>query len=90
MDELSDWLGMERTTLVRNLRPLERDGLLELSGTGRGGKVSVSLTSKGRKELAEAMPAWRAAQQAVVKTLGEERWSAILNDLERAALALTK
>jgi AraC-like DNA-binding protein len=35
MDELSDWLGMERTTLVRNLRPLERDGLLELSGTGR-------------------------------------------------------
>ena len=90
MDELSDWLGMERTTLVRNLRPLERDGLLELSGTGRGGKVSVSLTPKGKKELAEAMPAWRAAQQAVVKTLGEQRWSAILTDLERAALALTK
>ena len=90
MDELSDWLGMERTTLVRNLRPLERDGLLELSGTGRGGKVSVSLTPKGKKELAEAMPAWHAAQQAVVKTLGEERWSAILTDLERAGLALTK
>jgi len=26
MAELSDWLGMERTTLVRNLRPLQRDG----------------------------------------------------------------
>ena len=90
MDELSDWLGMERTTLVRNLRPLERDGLVELRGTGRGGKVSVSLTSNGKKELAGAMPAWRAAQRAVVKTLGEERWSAILTDLERAALALTK
>ena len=90
MDELSDWLGMERTTLVRNLRPLERDGLVQLSGTGRGGKVSVSLTAKGKKELAEALPAWRAAQRAVVKTLGEERWSAILTDLERAALALTK
>lgn len=90
MDQLSDWLGMERTTLVRNLRPLERDGLVELSGTGRGGKVSLSLTAKGKKELAEAMPAWRAAQQAAVKTLGAERWSAILTDLERAALALTK
>ena len=90
MDELSDWLGMERTTLVRNLRPLQRDGLVQLSGTGRGGKVSVSLTGKGKKELAEVLPAWRAAQQAVVKTLGEERWSAILTDLERAALALTK
>ena len=90
MDELSDWLGMERTTLVRNLRPLQRDGLVQLSGTGRGGKVSVSLTAKGKKELAEALPAWRAAQQAVVKTLGEERWSSILTDLERAALALSK
>ncbi len=90
MEELSDWLGMERTTLVRNLRPLERDGLVKLSGTGRGGKVSVSLTANGKKELAEAMPAWRAAQQAVVKTLGEQRWSVILADLERAALALTK
>ncbi len=90
MEELSDWLGMERTTLVRNLRPLERDGLVKLSGTGRGGKVSVSLTANGKKELAEAMPAWSVAQQAVVKTLGEQRWSVILADLERAALALTK
>jgi len=35
------------------------------------------------------MPAWRAAQRAVVKTLGEHRWSTILSDLERATLALT-
>lgn len=90
MDDLSDWLGMERTTLVRNLRPLERDGLVQLKGTGRGRKVSVSLTAQGKKELAAAMPAWRAAQEAVVKTLGEERWSGILSDLERAALVLTK
>jgi len=88
MEELSDWLGMERTTLVRNLRPLERDGLLEITGAGRGGRVSVSISAKGRKDLEKAMPAWRAAQQAVVKTLGEHRWSAILSDLDRAALAL--
>lgn len=88
MAELSEWLGMERTTLVRNLGPLERDGLLRLSGKGRGGKVAVSLTSKGKSFLDKLMPDWRAAQQAVVKTLGEERWSAILADLDRAALAL--
>lgn len=90
MEELSDWLGMERTTLVRNLRPLQRDGLVEMTGTGRGGRVSVSITPKGKKDLAKVMPAWRATQQAVVKTLGEQRWSAILSDLEHAALALNK
>jgi len=30
MAELSDWLGMERTTLVRNLRPLQRDGFVKV------------------------------------------------------------
>jgi len=88
MEELSDWLGMERTTLVRNLRPLERDGLVDIAGAGRGGRVSVSISAKGKKDLEKARPAWRAAQQAVIKTLGRERWSAILSDLDRAALAL--
>lgn len=90
MEELSDWLGMARTTLVRNLRPLERDGLVRLDGIGRGGRVLVSITAKGRKDLEKAMPAWRTAQQAVVKTLGEQRWSAILTDLDRAAQTLKK
>ena len=39
----SDWLGMDRTTLVRNLRPLERDGLVKSTGHGRGNKVSLTL-----------------------------------------------
>ena len=78
----------ERTTLVRNLGPLERDGLVKLSGKGRGGKVTVEITPKGKSALAKLMPDWRAAQQAAVKTLGEERWSAILSDLKRVAQAL--
>src|SRR5262245_9988433 len=44
MAELSDWLGLERTTLVRNLRPLERDGLVEMAGAGRGRRVSISIS----------------------------------------------
>jgi len=74
MAELSDWLGMDRTTLVRNLRPLQRDGLVNVGGGGRG----------------RLRPAWKSAQNAAVKTLGEQRWSAILSDLETAALALNK
>ncbi|EDY15832.1 transcriptional regulator, MarR family [Chthoniobacter flavus Ellin428] len=90
MAELSDWLGMERTTLVRNLRPLQRDGLVKVMGGGRGNLVELTITPKGREQLEKLMPAWRAAQSAVVKTLGEQRWSAVLSDLETAALALNK
>jgi len=90
MAELSDWLGMERTTLVRNLRPLQRDGLVQAAGGGRGNRVELSITTKGRKQVEQLAPAWRSAQSAAVKTLGEKRWSAILSDLETAALALNK
>jgi DNA-binding PadR family transcriptional regulator len=89
MAELSDWLGMERTTLVRCLRPLQRDGLVRVTGGGRGGRVKVAITGKGRKALARLLPRWRAAQDEVVRTLGKQRWSAIINDLEQAALKLT-
>ena len=90
MAELSDWLGMERTTLVRNLRPLERDGWVEVGGGGRGRLVELAIAPKGRRQLEKLTPAWRAAQSAVVKTLGEKRWSEVLSDLESAALALNK
>jgi DNA-binding MarR family transcriptional regulator len=90
MEELSGFLGMERTTLVRNLRPLERDEWVHVAGGGRGSRVALSITAKGRQELKKFSPAWESAQQAIIKTLGEQRWSAILADLERAVSALNK
>lgn len=84
MEQLSDWLGMDRTTLVRNLKPLGREGFLKIDGGGRGTRVGLSLTSKGKKELEKVQSAWSSAQKAMIKTLGEERWSAILTDLGKA------
>ena len=90
MADLSEWLGMDRTTLVRNLRPLERDGLVKASGKGRGNRVSLTLTAKGQSALEKFIPDWQEAQRKVVATLGEARWQEILTDLERAASALNK
>jgi DNA-binding MarR family transcriptional regulator len=88
MAELSEWLGMERTTLARNLRPLQRDGLVRVRGGGRGGHVELEITEKGRTALAKLLPAWRSAQDKVVGILGKERWSAIISDLENVAKKL--
>lgn len=88
MAELSEILGMERTTLLRNLRPLQRDGLVNVEGGGHGGFVELSLTTKGRKQIEKLAPAWESAQRTAVKVLGEKRWSALLADLDAVASAL--
>ena len=88
METMSKWLGMERTTLLRNLRPLQRDGLVTAKGGGRGGHVELELTEKGRKALAKILPAWRSAQDRAVAVLGNERWSAIIGDLDKVATQL--
>ena len=88
MAELSDCLGLERTTLVRNLQPLQRDGLVTADGGGRGRRVELAITAKGRKQVEKFMPAWESAQSTAVQVLGEKRWSALLTDLEKVASAL--
>ena len=88
METLSQWLGMERTTLLRNLRPLQRDGLVRANGGGRGGHVELELTIKGHRALAKLQPAWRSAQDRAVAILGKDRWSTIMGDLEKVATRL--
>lgn len=88
MADLSEILGMERTTLLRNLRPLQRDGLVTVEGGGHGTRVELSLTAKGRKQLEKIAPAWEAAQRTAVDVLGEKRWTALLADLDTVAAAL--
>jgi DNA-binding MarR family transcriptional regulator len=88
MADLSEILGMERTTLLRNLRPLQRDGLVSVDGGGHGGPVEISLTAKGLKQHEKFAPAWEAAQRTAVQVLGEERWTAIISDLQKVAVAL--
>ena len=75
---------------VRNLRPLERDGLIESKGGGHGVPVEIFITAKGRKHVEEFTPAWRTAQARIIDTLGEEQWSSLLDQLEKAAERIRK
>jgi len=59
--ELAGVLGVERSTLTRNLKVLERDGLIVLSEPqGRG--AIYRLTSKGSRMLSRALPLWNGVQ----------------------------
>jgi DNA-binding MarR family transcriptional regulator len=88
MADLSEMLGMDRTTLLRNLRPLQRDGLVSIEGGGHGGPVELSLTAKGRKQIEKLTPAWESAQRTAVQVLGAERWTTLIADLDKVAAAL--
>jgi DNA-binding MarR family transcriptional regulator len=72
MQEFADLMKMDRTTLTRNLKPLERRGLLSLS-TGRDRRSrSIALTPEGEKLLRKAIPLWEGVQNNLVSALGFE------------------
>jgi DNA-binding MarR family transcriptional regulator len=69
--DLAAVLGMERTTLTRNLRPLERKKLIKtVAGADRRERL-IQLTTAGLKRLAESHPLWEKAQRYVIGELGE-------------------
>lgn len=79
---LAETLVMDRTTMTRNLRPLERDGLIErVAGEEDRRTRTVRLTGRGEAALARALPLWERAQSRVIDGLGEERWRGLLADL---------
>jgi len=81
LTELAESLGMERTTLSRNLKPLERSGLIEVSAEGYRRARSASITDQGVAVMEKALPLWRSAQKKLKKRIGGETWERIQTDL---------
>ena len=73
VSELAAKLGVERTTLTRNLRPLETKGFVHTMTTETDQRVRrVELTAAGRAAAAKALPAWQQAHASVAPIL--RRW----------------
>lgn len=73
MGRLSGILAMDQTTLSRNLRPLERAGLLSIGRLETDGRVRLAhLSPEGRRLVKAALPLWTEAHERVVAALGAE------------------
>ena len=67
-------LVMDRTTLGRNLQPLERDGLIAISsGSGDRRSKELRLTEAGAARLRAAVKGWAQAQRQFEAAFGAER-----------------
>jgi DNA-binding MarR family transcriptional regulator len=74
MLELAEAMLMDRTTLVRALRPLQRDALLvTIPVPGNTRVLQMELLDAGRKQLAEALPHWKEAQAEFESRFGKSR-----------------
>lgn len=82
LTEMANTLVMDRTTLTRNLKPLEKLGLIETVEARDRRSKAFSLTEKGRETLKMGVPLWQGAQQKIVNTLGAERFEALLREVE--------
>ena len=78
---LADELGMERTTLTRNLRPLGRQKLIKTVAGADRREHFIHLAHAGVKRLDRAYPLWEKAQRHFLSHVGERNLSQL-----RAAL----
>ena len=63
-------LVLDRTTLARNLKPLEQQGLVRIEA-GEDRRVHlIRLTEAGYVLLQQALPAWEKAQSEMISRLG--------------------
>jgi DNA-binding MarR family transcriptional regulator len=90
MAELSDWLALERSALLRTLQPLIDEGYVLSQPAREGRGVELSATAAGRRRLAELQPEWEKVQAEVVAALGATRWKDLVGAMETAAARLEK
>jgi DNA-binding MarR family transcriptional regulator len=85
---LADLLGMERSALARNLKPIQRSGLVEvLQGQDRRSRLAA-LTRAGQHKLRQALPKWNDAQNELVDKLGPDQSALLIEVLSRLRIAL--
>ncbi len=82
LSTLAEHLYMDRTTLTRNLKPLEKTGLAVRERSETDARVTlVSITEAGRSRFREARRYWRQAQRKMLDLLGEDEWRALESKL---------
>jgi DNA-binding MarR family transcriptional regulator len=79
--ELAEVLGMDRTTLLRNVRPLVRRRLLKVSPAADSRRTEIRATASGRALLGRVYPDWKRAQDRALKSLEGSDWARSLETL---------
>lgn len=81
ISDLANKLGMDRTTLTRNLSVLERQGFIKISqGKDHRARI-VTTTQKGRNSVTKTISLWNEVQHKVKDQMGESSWRELMQNL---------
>lgn len=84
LTDMAQATGLDRSTLGRNLRVLEKDGLVSLS-QGKDERTRVpKLNANAKKALRIAQPLWEEAQRKMASTLPQDA----IKNLQKISSAL--
>jgi DNA-binding MarR family transcriptional regulator len=81
LGRVAERLGMDRTTLLRNVRPLVKRRLVQVALSPESRRTEIRLTPAGRALLARVYPEWKQAQAWALARLGGSEWSRKLTAL---------
>jgi DNA-binding MarR family transcriptional regulator len=85
MGALAQVLMLDRSTLTRSLRLLEKERMIEISKRAAMRQRFLKLTHSGEKALQRSLPLWRAAHARFVEAVGADYWLKLKNELELIA-----
>ncbi|WP_439599666.1 MarR family winged helix-turn-helix transcriptional regulator [Devosia sp.] len=72
LTKLAESVELDRSTLGRNMRVLQRIGLVVIRPGGDLREARLSLTAAGEERLSRAVPIWQAAQDEILRRLGAD------------------
>jgi DNA-binding MarR family transcriptional regulator len=80
-------LGMDRTTLTRNLGPLERSKLIVKAPSEDRRQRLLCLSLEGKRKLRESYSVWERVQTQFLRKIGVETFNELRQALETAEKA---
>jgi DNA-binding MarR family transcriptional regulator len=87
---LAEKVGMDRTTLTRNLRPLTRaKWVAAASGKDRRQHL-LQVTAAGKRKLVRSWPLWEEAQRQLLSQIGSQSMQELRTLLASMETAVTK
>ncbi len=81
LTKLAEAMVTDRTTLARNLRPLEKEGLIKVEhGDDKRTRI-ISITAEGHKRITEAYRVWKETEEEIQRMVGRDKWSCMMSEV---------